>query len=113
MTAYDMRISDWSSDVCSSDLLNPYFSLGSSYTYVDGAYKLLDGGNFIYFRGNLEVSGNTLNLFHRAFGGPQRDSGNYYMVARSKERRVGQECVSPCSSRLSPYHEKIKIKIRK
>src|SRR3546814_14052577 len=24
--------------------------------------------------------------------------------ARSEERRVGKECVSPCSSRWSPYH---------
>src|SRR3546814_14849405 len=29
-------------------------------------------------------------------------------VARSEERRVGKECVSTCSSRWSPYHEKQK-----
>src|SRR3546814_17737182 len=27
---------------------------------------------------------------------------------RSEERRVGKECVSPCRSRWSPYHEKKK-----
>src|SRR3546814_11699757 len=29
-------------------------------------------------------------------------------VSRSEERRVGKECVSPCRSRWSPYHEKKK-----
>lgn len=61
--------------------LDPYFSLGSSYTYINGAPKLLEGGNFIYFKGSMEVSGNTLNLFHRMFGGPKNDSEDYYMVA--------------------------------
>src|SRR3546814_15901279 len=30
--------------------------------------------------------------------------------SRSEERRVGKECVSTCSSRWSPYHEKKKNK---
>src|SRR3546814_11165821 len=30
------------------------------------------------------------------------------VVGRSEERRVGQECVSTCRSRWSPYHEKKK-----
>lgn len=61
--------------------LEPYFSFGSSYTYINGAYKLLEGGNFMYFEGNLELSGNTLNLIHRAFGGPQDETGGHYTVA--------------------------------
>ncbi|HYH57495.1 MAG TPA: BamA/TamA family outer membrane protein, partial [Anseongella sp.] len=48
---------------------------------VNGAQRLLEGGNFIYFKTDLEVSGNLLNLAHRTFGGPRSDSGNYYMVA--------------------------------
>src|SRR3546814_11546471 len=34
------------------------------------------------------------------------------MVVRSEERRVGQECVSPCRSRWSPYHKKKKVKAK-
>src|SRR3546814_19083832 len=30
--------------------------------------------------------------------------GFHFKVGRSEERRVGKECVSPCRSRLSPYH---------
>src|SRR3546814_14094190 len=32
------------------------------------------------------------------------DSANVIAFARSEERRVGQECVSTCRSRWSPYH---------
>src|SRR3546814_12998248 len=31
-------------------------------------------------------------------------AGDWQALARSEERRVGQECVSPCRSRWSPYH---------
>src|SRR3546814_16289697 len=34
--------------------------------------------------------------------------GNAPHADRSEERRVGKECVSPCRSRWSPYHEKKK-----
>src|SRR3546814_1514764 len=73
-TAYEMRISDWSSDVCSSDL-----ALRAS-----GQPGLLhDFG--------VEV----VCLLLDAFADRQ---------ARSEERRVGKECVSTCRSRWSPYH---------
>src|SRR3546814_12121937 len=41
----------------------------------------------------------------------EHDFGAVYRLAtggRSEERRVGKECVSTCSSRWSPYHEKKK-----
>src|SRR3546814_2763753 len=80
-TAYEMRISDWSSDVCSSDLriggaLNP-FALASDF----------DSANI-----NAGLFGNIANL-----------RGDVHMQ-RSEERRVGKECVSTCRSRWSPYH---------
>src|SRR3546814_14493159 len=95
-----MRISDWSSDVCSSDLLpaqDDYFVLkpkhsGFYCTSLDlvlahvGARSLLLAG----------IAGNNCVLF---------TANDAY---RSEERRVGQECVITCRSRWSQYHSKIK-----
>src|SRR3546814_5589944 len=84
-TAYEMRISDWSSDVCSSDL----FQLG----LVAGA--------------RVDQAARTPALEHvvqaRLVAG---DAGVDFMrlAFRSEERRVGKECVSTCRSRWSPYH---------
>src|SRR3546814_1235399 len=77
-TAYEMRISDWSSGVCSSDLANFYDfapSVGITYTVPS-----LLGSKL----------GQATEFSARAF--------------RSEERRVGKECVSTCRSRWSPYH---------
>src|SRR3546814_6972063 len=79
-TAYEMRISDWSSDVCSSDL----FQL-SSYK------RLLD----IY-----SSSSKTIDALMKL----ELPSGVEVEIKRSEERRVGKECVSTCRSRWSPYH---------
>src|SRR3546814_17665296 len=38
------------------------------------------------------------------------DGYNETVLARSEERRVGEECVSTCRSRWSPYHLKKKNK---
>src|SRR3546814_1887759 len=99
-TAYEMRISDWSSDVCSSDL----FGYGLSYT--DFAYRNLKvtGG------ATLTVSVDVTNTGTRAGADvpqlyvghgdtPMRLAG---FRRRSEERRVGKECVSSCRSRGSP-----------
>src|SRR3546814_1992652 len=73
-TAYEMRISDWSSDVCSSDL-----SLAAERRLSDARDDLLDAKDAI------------------ATAAAERQ-------IRSEERRVGKECVSTCRSRWSPYH---------
>src|SRR3546814_6794588 len=86
-TAYEMRISDWSSDVCSSDLLNHW---------DDTIHNRLGCGNQ-----RLRIA-DCLDSGHheiRSQHGP-RDSAQQ----RSEERRVGKECVSKCRSRWSPYH---------
>src|SRR3546814_7250453 len=80
-TAYEMRISDWSSDVCSSDLELNYSSNGIVY----GA-RLIDATRNFIIR-DAEFSTNLENHFKN----------------RSEERRVGKECVSTCRSRWSPY----------
>src|SRR3546814_1939474 len=82
-TAYEMRISDWSSDVCSSDLLEQMRRLRSE--RLDLMQAELHG--FV---------AQAARLAHAA--GLECASAD-----RSEERRVGKECVSTCRSRWSPY----------
>src|SRR3546814_9232129 len=86
-TAYEMRISDWSSDVCSSDLL------------IDGNSPMTSCKRGTIQRAQLKLARN-LRTSHL---GPSIWVGNSH-VFRSEERRVGKECVSTCRSRWSPYH---------
>src|SRR3546814_3824762 len=113
-TAYELRISDWSSDVCSSDLHG------------------LPPGDRRQFGKHLRALG-RLRRCHRAADHPSLDAvedrrhpeeveGDVEAIAgiesrpvraigrdiirlagRSEERRVGKECVSTCRSRWSPY----------
>src|SRR3546814_4565965 len=82
--AYEVRISDWSSDVCSSDL-----SGGTAY------YLIEDPISARYFR----VGVREWNLASRLDGQTTLAA----VMIRSAERRVGKECVSTCRSRWSPY----------
>src|SRR3546814_17859182 len=52
-TAYEMRISDWSSDVCSSDLagLAPGYSLGEALPYMEGIIQRIAPDVQIDFKG--------------------------------------------------------------
>src|SRR3546814_5013192 len=85
-TAYEMRISDWSSDVCSSDLawLGLVFSWAALVRWSEIAGGLTLPGLMLYAGCICRVIG--------------------YDSIRSEERRVGKECVSTCRSRWSPYH---------
>src|SRR3546814_20892361 len=85
-TAYDMRISDWSSDVCSSDLAWPRLHFPACPDQPGVA------------RCGRRPRGQRVSVLRVAEG---RDR-------RSEERRVGKECVSTCRSRWSPYHLKNK-----
>src|SRR3546814_7499986 len=86
-TAYEMRISDWSSDVCSSDLAQGHFQHAQHDAVVAGAERL---GGF----DQVDAAAADDHCDH------QHDLEER---ARSEERRVGKECVSPCRSRWSPY----------
>src|SRR3546814_10501964 len=91
-TAYEMRISDWSSDVCSSDL-------------QIGLEARLSGVE-LRPRAQAEEGRLLVGLAHRQRGvaagfGEGVAAG---VDMRSEERRVGKECVSTCRSRWSPYH---------
>src|SRR3546814_15340088 len=84
-----MRISDWSSDVCSSDLAPGARLKGSSGRHCQaeksGQARAQHHGNDI-----------PLEKLH-----PGERNGR--KRGRSEERRVGKECVSTCRSRWSPY----------
>src|SRR3546814_14386304 len=94
-TAYEMRISDWSSDVCSSDLTGK---------------RCLDGkGDLLLHVDRSEGRHEAVDL-DLAVGDIRdrvdRQQGDLPGSERSEERRVGKECVSTCRSRWSQYHEK-------
>src|SRR3546814_9709693 len=82
-TAYEMRISDWSSDVCSSDLL-----------WVARHCLIVPFGQDGPPGQNRDRIGQVRHDIQVVL-----DHEN-----RSEERRVGKECVSTCRSRWSPYH---------
>src|SRR3546814_7129512 len=105
-TAYEMRISDWSSDVCSSDLsgLVDHADRRLSQRNVQSG-KVLHGCSFQMLvavhhrpRSDIPIGAATPSMTV----GPQ--SPHLSPGDRSEERRVGKECVSTCRSRWSPDH---------
>src|SRR3546814_16220828 len=95
-TAYEMRISDWSSDVCSSDLdLVIRDRSGRIEKRIEPSYP---GSDTQVIRGR---DGRRLGTIAPSYPGSDR--------TRSEERRVGKECVSTCRSRWSPYHSQKKL----
>src|SRR3546814_1219552 len=85
-TAYEMRISDWSSDVCSSDL-------------VRGDVLFLPRLERALFAAPGVAA--LLERLLPGLGAEERLARLHQL--RSEERRVGKECVSTCRSRWSPY----------
>src|SRR3546814_5460842 len=103
-TAYEMRISDWSSDVCSSDLrrlqvagLRLHIGLLDQRGRAIGAIVLRDDPVQRFGRG-LRLAG--VRLVER--GDQRLRLLAAIALIRSAERRVGKECVSTCRSRWSP-----------
>src|SRR3546814_18822710 len=103
-----MRISDWSSDVCSSDLrvLKPNYGNGGRNVW---RVQLAAAGDDPALETSVEVQE------ARQGSEPERISLAEFLnrwvpflTDRSEERRVGKECVSTCRSRWWPYHEKKK-----
>src|SRR3546814_13229175 len=95
-----MRISDWSSDVCSSDLdLQRVDVRGQFHPYKVPARRPRGA------RALRKIARHGLQQFALLHG--QR-LAELAPVARSEARRVGKECVSTCSSRWSPDHYKKK-----
>src|SRR3546814_14254510 len=115
-----MRISDWSSDVCSSDLVVDEAGEILKQTDVGGylvvskpwpsMLRTIWGDNERYLK---TYWGQFGNKYYVAGDSTHRDADGYYWImgriddvlnVRSEERRVGKECVSTCRSRWSPYH---------
>src|SRR3546814_7662515 len=82
-TADEMRISDWSSDVCSSDLPDLLLGILEALREISVELPIV-----------FPIHPRTRKVVEQ-FG---------YSSFRSEERRVGKECVSTCRSRWSPYH---------
>src|SRR3546814_9661201 len=99
-----MRISDWSSDVCSSDLDNEIVA------------RYDDNGQAIWMEIDIDNNLDEINVhvieekaFEATIKPPDASAMKTALdrdghIARSEERRVGKECVSTCRSRWSPYH---------
>src|SRR3546814_3335372 len=101
-TAYEMRISDWSSDVCSSDLVVHGAAVGLA--LHPGGDEVVGGALPPGCGGGLQHADELHDRLHEAL---ERLRVLLHRVvaheARSEERRVGKECVSTCRSRWSPY----------
>src|SRR3546814_3847821 len=96
-TAYEMRISDWSSDVCSSDLYKAKRKIEKAKAQVrakvEHPFRVIKrqfGYTKVRFRGLAKNTSQMVTLFA--------------LSNRSEERRVGKESVSTCRSRWTPYH---------
>src|SRR3546814_15875297 len=104
-----MRISDWSSDVCSSDLIARSVPAPPQVVGPDAALQLVPFAKAYsgltdeeFRRIDALIRKTTLEKF-----GPVRSLKP--SPVRSEERRVGNEGVSACRSRWSPYPYKKKI----
>src|SRR3546814_15452256 len=95
-----MRISDWSSDVCSSDLdlRLPRALLA----LLVGGVLGLGGAAMQGYLHNPLAEPSVLGASNMAALGAV--IAVYFCLARSEERRVGQACVSPCRSRWCLSH---------
>src|SRR3546814_15515475 len=105
-----MRIIDWSSDVCSSDLQpTPVSQVPFFITLI--ASTFLMGSSFVAGKILIQQGFPTMMLVGWRFLVAALatlplvllDKGSLRQ-ASSEERRVGKECVSTCRSRWSPYH---------
>src|SRR3546814_17065548 len=97
-TAYELRISDWSSDVCSSDL-RVRAVLEDDRT----AIQRPDQGATVVEPGRRLRRGRRARRV-LAVAQPARGAGREDSATRSDERRGGKECVRTCRSRWAPYN---------
>src|SRR3546814_12691057 len=109
-----MRISDWSSDVCSSDLIRR--ENGKRRVVVQMNLEDRDAGSFVE-EARAKIAQIELPAGYYLEWGGQFESLQaatarlsivvplaFVAIFRSEERRVGKDCVISCRSRWSPYH---------
>src|SRR3546814_18664905 len=106
-----MRISDWSSDVCSSDLLDIPFQHASPKVLRAMKRPANEAKVLERIKGWRELVPDLTirSSFVVGFPGETEEDFRYLLdwleeAQRSEERRVGKECVSTCRSRWSQYH---------
>src|SRR3546814_19308190 len=114
-----MRISDWSSDVCSSDLLPPLvggmerlnWHLADQLSRFAEVRLIGPSGSASLAPSSVKVREPPLRplptfLVHAQWNALKeaREWRPDVVLARSEERRVGKECVSTCSSRWAPHN---------
>src|SRR3546814_21058609 len=100
-----MRISDWSSDVCSSDLAGPAREMDVLADLRATAHGRpgIDHRALAHMRADVDEAGHQHRALADESAAPDDRTG-HRAEARSEERRVGNECVSTCRSRWSPDH---------
>src|SRR3546814_15691061 len=111
-----MRISDWSSDVCSSDLVpqNASYDLndinrerinGQAVLQFRPTDALTATVDYTYSRNTVETRNSNVGVWfnHEDTSSAWTDGpiAGPIFYSRSEERRVGKECVSTCRSRWS------------
>src|SRR3546814_15659416 len=103
-----MRISDWSSDVCSSDLSFADVPKAIIMHRTEGMIKMAIHPQTKQILGVHILAPNASELIAEAMmlikNKNTIDDVVNSLPMRSEERRVGKECVSTCRSRWSPYH---------
>src|SRR3546814_12982081 len=103
-----MRISDWSSDVCSSDLRKPLWttkmiSLTIRRSCTRGTPR--ESGQYGSIRPICASESQIRSLLVTSLQADIESTDlTYERFDRSEERRVGKECVCTCRSRWSPDH---------
>src|SRR3546814_12924132 len=97
-----MRISDWSSDVCSSDLGRIVVTVAAQVIADTHDALILREASYpgVLYLPRKDVKTSLLQRTDHQTYCPYKGDCSY----RSEERRVGKECVSTCRYRWSPYH---------
>src|SRR3546814_12407579 len=118
-----MRISDWSSDVCSSDLLDlggrqfsvmTASSIAAAQEWIPSSLALYPDLHRLWVAGSDDEAAQLNELGIEAVVSSDESHGldaaqalltafGIAPDARSEERRVGKECVRTCRSRWAPY----------
>src|SRR3546814_19977120 len=102
-----MRISDWSSDVCSSDLSIGVFGILPSFDQALAKIGVnADGIATTPLSGQPDIFGGVNDEFNALAQASVEDIYARFtslVAKRSEERRVGKECVSTCRSRWTAY----------